>query len=101
MVWVEMIWSLGSGSLSSSSTETPARLSRVASDAPAHRAPTITTSYSAALIRSLLPAVYVGGPLWTTDITIQLGIGGLIDLAYAPLADEGGDVVMAESGADF
>ena len=31
----------------------------------------------------------------------SLGIGGLIDLAHAPLADEGGHVVMRESGADF
>ncbi len=29
------------------------------------------------------------------------GIGGLIDLAHAPLADEGGDVVVGESGADL
>ena len=35
------------------------------------------------------------------DLSIQLGIGGLIDLAHAPLADEGGDVVVAEPGADF
>ena len=27
-------------------------------------------------------------------------IGGLIDLAHAPLANEGGDVIVAESGAD-
>ena len=26
---------------------------------------------------------------------------GLIDLSHAPLADEGGDVVMGEAGADF
>lgn len=31
---------------------------------------------------------------------VQLGIGDPIDLAHAPLADEDGDVVMAESGAD-
>ncbi len=75
MVWVEMTWSLGSGSLSSRSTEAPARLSSVASDTPAHRAPTITTSYSAALIRPLLLGGYVVGPLWTTDITAQLRVG--------------------------
>ncbi len=34
-------------------------------------------------------------------LAVQLGIGGLIDLPHAPLADEGGDVVMAESGANF
>ena len=33
-------------------------------------------------------------------LPVQLGIGGLIDLAHAPLADEGGDLVVAESGAD-
>ena len=31
---------------------------------------------------------------------VQLGIGGLVDLAHAPLANEGGYVVVAESGAD-
>ena len=34
------------------------------------------------------------------DLAVQLGIGGLIDLSHAPLADEGGHVVMADSGAD-
>ena len=29
------------------------------------------------------------------------GISGLIDLSHAPLADEVGDVVVAESGNDF
>ena len=29
-----------------------------------------------------------------------LGVGGLVDLAHAAFADEGGHVVMAESGAD-
>ena len=33
-------------------------------------------------------------------LAIQLGISGLIDLAHATLADEGGHVVVAESGAD-
>ena len=33
-------------------------------------------------------------------LPVQLGVGGLIDLAHAPLADEGGNVVMAESVAD-
>ncbi len=32
-------------------------------------------------------------------LTLELGIGGLIDLAHAAFADEGGDVVVAESGA--
>ena len=27
------------------------------------------------------------------DLPVQLGIGGLIDLAHAPLTDEGGDIV--------
>ncbi len=31
----------------------------------------------------------------------ELGIGGLVNLSHAPLADEGGDVVVAESGADI
>ena len=33
-------------------------------------------------------------------ISIELGVGSLIHLAHAPLADEGGHVVMGESGAD-
>ena len=33
-------------------------------------------------------------------LPVQLRIGGLIDLAHAPLADEGGDVVVPEAGAD-
>ena len=33
-------------------------------------------------------------------LAVQLGIGGLIDLSHPALADEGGDVVMAQSGAD-
>ena len=33
-------------------------------------------------------------------LSVELRIGGLIHLAHAPLADEGGDVVVAESGAD-
>ena len=35
------------------------------------------------------------------DLSVQLGIGGLIDLAHAALADEGGDVVVSDAGADF
>ena len=31
---------------------------------------------------------------------VQLGIGGLVDLSHTPLADEGGDPVVGESGAD-
>ncbi len=34
-------------------------------------------------------------------LPIELGIGGLADQPQATLADEGGHVVMAESGADF
>ena len=33
-------------------------------------------------------------------LPVQLGIGGLIDLAHPALANEGGDIVVAESGAD-
>ena len=33
-------------------------------------------------------------------LPVQLGIGGLIDLAHTPLADEGGHVIVAESGTD-
>ena len=33
-------------------------------------------------------------------LAVQLGIGGLIDLAHAPLANEGGDVVVPEAGTD-
>ena len=35
------------------------------------------------------------------DLPVQLRIGGLIDLAHAPLADEGGDVVMGDARSDF
>ena len=31
---------------------------------------------------------------------VELGIGGLIDLAHAPLADEGGHVVMGDAVTD-
>ena len=34
------------------------------------------------------------------DITPELRVGGAIDLAHPALADEGGDVVMGEAGAD-
>ena len=34
------------------------------------------------------------------DIAAELRVGGAIDLAHAALADEGGDVVMAETGTD-
>ena len=45
------------------------------------------------------------GPLGTPEqpghgVELTLGVGGLVDLSHAPLADEGGDVVVAESGAD-
>ena len=33
-------------------------------------------------------------------LPVELGIGGLVDLAHAPLADEGGHVVMAEAATD-
>ena len=35
------------------------------------------------------------------DLAVELRVGGLIDLAHTPLADEGGHVVMAEAGADL
>ena len=34
-------------------------------------------------------------------LVVQLGIGGLPNLSHAALADEGGHVVVAESGADL
>ena len=34
------------------------------------------------------------------DWTVELGISRLIDLSHATLADEGGHVVVGESGAD-
>ncbi len=33
------------------------------------------------------------------DLTVELRVGGLPDLAHAPLAEEGGDIVVAEAGA--
>jgi hypothetical protein len=33
------------------------------------------------------------------DLAVELGVGGLPDLAHASLADEGGHVVMPEAGA--
>ncbi len=42
------------------------------------------------------------GAAWQSpNPMVQLRIGGLIDLARPTLSDEGGDVVMAESGADL
>ena len=32
--------------------------------------------------------------------TVELRVGGLVDLPHAPLANEGGDIVVAEAGAD-
>ena len=61
MVWVDVTLSLGSASLSRTSTDAPARLRRIARDAPTHRAPTIMASYFGALIRRLFLAVYVVG----------------------------------------
>ena len=34
------------------------------------------------------------------DLPIKVCIGGLIDLSHPTLANEGGDVIVAESGAD-
>ena len=34
------------------------------------------------------------------DLPVELGIGGLINLAHAPLADEGGHVVVGEAVTD-
>ncbi len=33
-------------------------------------------------------------------LPVQCGIDGLIDLAHAPLADEGGHVIVGDTGAD-
>ncbi len=33
------------------------------------------------------------------DLAVELGVGGLPDLAHAALAEEGGDVVVADRGA--
>ena len=33
-------------------------------------------------------------------LPVQFGIGGLIDLSHAAFTNEGGDIVVAESGAD-
>ena len=33
-------------------------------------------------------------------LAVQLGVGGLIDLPHAALADEGGHVVVGDAGAD-
>ena len=51
-----------------------------------------------------------GEPVWISregvgedlqgDLAVELRVGGLPDLAHAPFADEGGDVVVAEAGAD-
>ena len=40
------------------------------------------------------------GKIFSATCPVQLGISGLIDLAHAPLADEGGDVIVAEAGTD-
>ena len=44
-------------------------------------------------------SVQVGQDL-QRHLAVQRGIGGLVDLPHAPLADEGGDIVVAEAGAD-
>ena len=42
------------------------------------------------------------GAAWQSlNPMVQLRIGGLIDLAHPTLADEGGDLVVGESRADF
>ena len=41
------------------------------------------------------------GPDLERHLPVQRGIGDLIDVAHAPLANEGGDIVVAESRADF
>ena len=49
-------------------------------------------------------AIRVGGERLGEDLqrhlALELGISRLIDLPHTPLADEGGDVVMAEARAD-
>ena len=41
------------------------------------------------------------GAAWQSlNPMVQLGLGGPVDLSHPPLADEGSDVVVAESGAD-
>ena len=35
------------------------------------------------------------------DLAVQLRVGGLVDLAHAALADEGGNGVVSDLGADF
>ena len=35
------------------------------------------------------------------DLAVELRVSGLVDLPHPALADEGGDVIVAESGADF
>ncbi len=34
-------------------------------------------------------------------LPVELGVGGLIDLSHPALADEGGDIVVAEWSTDF
>ena len=50
-------------------------------------------------------AVWIGcervGEDLQRDIAAELGVGRLIDLSHPSLADEGGHVVVAESGADL
>ena len=35
------------------------------------------------------------------DLAVERGVAGLPDLAHAAFAEQGGDVVMAEAGADL
>ena len=35
------------------------------------------------------------------DLAVELGVGGLPDLAHPAFPEEGGDVVVAEAGADL
>ena len=34
-------------------------------------------------------------------VTAELGVGGALDLSLCPLADESGDIVVPEAGADL
>ena len=62
---------------------------------------------SQALVIDSQSASHTDGPkthtrlLSSTRFSRCRGVGGLVDLAHAPLADEGGDIVMAEAGADL
>ena len=52
------------------------------------------------MLSSESPLLASGGLPAPRHLAVQLGVGGLVDLPHAALADEGSHVVMGEAGAE-